>query len=727
MFKNINSRHNKLFNDYKTKQYMLNELQQRYLTKEEEKYTFYPIINNYIIKYNRPYFPSIQNTDMYSHEPPLTYKYFNNTKNTNNHNKIKNNNSTIQEFNSPYIYTENQPNKSLKKSFNKKNGCFASNRDEINNNKMFKKIDKYNISNLNRYNKNIQKNNNKSTLYDNKTNIYGNNNTNIINGINLNQDMNLPNQRDTFSEEKKVIQKTNSIKTFLSNKSPVNKESNTKKNKSKYKKKDINNLIKMNIPLEELNSFNYNVNLPIKKSHMGSMNTSGNYINKKKVIKNNYNKTNIIEGLSLKYLIQDEKAKKNIKQKNSKNISIEKANEIIDNIFNNNKKLKRSMINNNNLMINVDDYNLGFDLNENQNNIRIQSENFFIIKDKKDSDLIKNKNIKTESNYKKININNKYNRINGQKSYEKGNNTNSRTIALTEKQAKENKNYYNKNTFNKKCNTSIGENDGLNTLKKNKLLYKPKGKEYKEILPNDNNNNKNSKKIKNNYTNNIQNIINSKENTIPIPAYNKLNILNKITDSKRDIKSTLIDEVNNKRFLYNKYKYKKINDFNQTNNDETNQTLLSKENRINTFSNNNTQTIDDEKTIFSLNEKRYDNIYNNNLINNKNRKNDNERISKINSFNIEQNNNNNLKNKKNNNYIIPSHEINEYYSKLKKDNGNNLDDFDYDESDLSIQSLSDSKVFEIANTYVDELVDKNQVCDILTHKRKKNQYSYYEK
>jgi len=384
------------------------------------------------------------------------------------------------------------------------------------------------------------------------------------------------------------------------------------------------------------------------------------------------------------------------------------------------------MINNNNLMINVDDYNLGFDLNENQNNIRIQSENFFIIKDKKDSDLIKNKNIKTESNYKKININNKYNRINGQKSYEKGNNTNSRTIALTEKQTKENKNYYNKNTFNKKCNTSIGENDGLNTLKKNKLLYKPKGKEYKEILPNDNNNNKNLKKIKNNYTNNIQNIINSKENTIPIPAYNKLNILNKITDSKRDIKSTLIDEVNNKRFLYNKYKYKKINDFNQTNNDETNQTLLSKENRINTFSNNNTQTIDDEKTIFSLNEKRYDNIYNNNLINNKNRKNDNERISKINSFNIEQNKNN-LKNKKNNNYIIPSHEINEYYSKLKKDNGNNLDDFDYDESDLSIQSLSDSKVFEIANTYVDELVDKNQVCDILTHKRKKNQYSYYEK
>ena len=40
---------------------MLNELKQRYLFKEGEKYTFYPIINNFIIRYNRPYFPNLSN------------------------------------------------------------------------------------------------------------------------------------------------------------------------------------------------------------------------------------------------------------------------------------------------------------------------------------------------------------------------------------------------------------------------------------------------------------------------------------------------------------------------------------------------------------------------------------------------------------------------------------------------------------------------------------------
>ena len=60
-YKIIKNRYNKLFNDYKTKQIMLNELKQRYLFKEGEKYTFYPIINNFIIRYNRPYFPNLSN------------------------------------------------------------------------------------------------------------------------------------------------------------------------------------------------------------------------------------------------------------------------------------------------------------------------------------------------------------------------------------------------------------------------------------------------------------------------------------------------------------------------------------------------------------------------------------------------------------------------------------------------------------------------------------------
>ena len=239
---------------------------------------------------------------------------------------------------------------------------------------------------------------------------------------------------------------------------------------------------------------------------------------------------------------------------------------------------------------------------------------------------------------------------------------------------------------------------------------------YQNSLENNNNNK---------YNNNIQN---SKEKNIPIPTYNKLNILNKMTDSKRDMKNKINDEVNNKQFLYNKFKYNNINEFNQTNNDDTNQTLLSIENRLNTFSNNNTKSIDDEKMIFHFNEKRYDNNKNVNI---KNRKTVNECINKINSFKIDskKKNNDNLKNKNKNNcnYIISSHEVNEDYSKIGKDNGNDInDDFD-EQSDLSIQSLSDSKVLEIANTYVDDQIDKNKVSDILTYKRKKNQNSYYEK
>ena len=49
------------------------------------------------------------------------------------------------------------------------------------------------------------------------------------------------------------------------------------------------------------------------------------------------------------------------------------------------------------------------------------------------------------------------------------------------------------------------------------------------------------------------------------------------------------------------------------------------------------------------------------------------------------------------------------------------------ELDISIQSLSDSKVLEIANTYIDEKIDKIQISGILTHKKKQNQNSNYKK
>ena len=55
---------NKLFEDYKRKEEIINQLQQQYLLREGEKYTFFPIINNYIIKYRAPCF--FNNTNKYS-------------------------------------------------------------------------------------------------------------------------------------------------------------------------------------------------------------------------------------------------------------------------------------------------------------------------------------------------------------------------------------------------------------------------------------------------------------------------------------------------------------------------------------------------------------------------------------------------------------------------------------------------------------------------------------
>ena len=72
---------------------------------------------------------------------------------------------------------------------------------------------------------------------------------------------------------------------------------------------------------------------------------------------------------------------------------------------------------------------------------------------------------------------------------------------------------------------------------------------------------------------------------------------------------------------------------------------------------------------------------------------------------------------KNISFEIKNKKENELYNTNKKD----------DNDDVSIQSLSDSKVFEIANTYIDEKIDKNQINGILTHKKLQNQNYSNEK
>ena len=744
---NAANRHNKLFNDYKAKQRIINELQQKYLFKEGEKYTFYPIINNYIIKYNKPFFPNSTSSDIYYEEPSINNNYLSNTNKTNNITKINYLDSLSYNIKPPSNFSNNKVTNKLKKSFQNKNICLAS-IDENTINNMYKKVQKYRSTNANRekpvgkksINNNNKNNNNNKTNnndpYENRNNTYE---KDKMNGNNKYIKISRP--KVNHSEKDKIIQKTNSIKTIFSNNSLVSKNSNMYKNmnakkKSKNNNKDMNNILKINIPIEEINNFNYYTNNPIKKSFVNTITSSNNYLSKSKEIKNSYNnKTNNNGGLSLKYLIQDEKIKNKSKSKKSTNISKQKANKIIDNIFNtknNMNSLMKLPTLNSTLKINTDDY---IDLNENPNNIVLRSDNFNYCSIE-DNPTILSKNVKTENNYKKLNLNNKYSKINTKKSYENDTLTNSRTITLTENQSKQNKKHYNNSTYNKTCNTSLGQKDNTNTLNQ-VILYNSN-----DYISNVNRYNGNQLYLKNNTIKINQNKTkNLKEKNIPIPvtSYNKLYIPNKIKEGKRGTKNKTRDEEKYQKFLYNKYKYKYIIDSNNNNNytnEDTYQTnnnyteIMSKDNRTNTIS--NTQSIDDEKACLTLKEKKYD--INNKLININNTKNDivKGRYVKNQNFsfgvNGKRKDNNKINNNNNfNNYKISTNEINQYYSKNGKEEENSLKEDIEEKSDLSIQSLSDSKVFEIANTYVDEHIDKNQVDGILTHKKKQNQYSICEK
>ena len=734
-FKKIRNRCNKLFNDYKVKQMMLNDLQQRYLFIEGEKYTFFPIIKNYIIKYNRPYFPSLPKSEMNNQENLLNYNnYFNNLNSTSNYNSINNFTSISED-------TLFLKNKSSKKTYHKKKNGLISTVDNISKNKIFKKIKNYNLTNTNRYNGNPRKNNyNNYYLYEHTTNIYPR--MNITNGLSL--------KDNSSSNYKRIIQKTNSIKSLISNNSQNNKKS--KINKLHNKKKDMNNIIKINIPLEEINTFNYNYNINLnKKPYLNTINSisqnsnssSNHYINKSKDILNKYKKlnSNNYEGLSLKYLIQDVKLKNKSNLKQSINISKEKTNQILNNVFNYHKKLKNS------LKINIDDNNL--DLNENPNNIILKSDNYYFPKD--NNNYSYNKNIKTESNNRKLKMSNNYKNINIKREqiYKNNTNTNSKIITLTEEQLKKNRKYYNYNncTYNKNAISSKGKKNNIKSLKQNKTTNK-----VNDYLPNYNGNTLNQKNnlkqiIKNN--NNYNKNLNIKEKNIPkpLPSYHKLTILNKISEAKKGMKNILMSEANFRHFYNNnKYKYKQMVDINQTN-DETNQTnnqndLLSKDNILKTINISNTVSADEDKYKLSFIKKKNNYDKNNNkkklnknkkiLVKNKkvNKKETNESINKIDSFayNGQKIENINLNSNKNsNNYIISPNEFNEYHANNGKAIRNkNKEDKYNEDNDISIQSLSDSKVLEIANTYVNEHVDKTQVDEILTYKRKKNPYSYYE-
>ena len=147
----------------------------------------------------------------------------------------------------------------------------------------------------------------------------------------------------------------------------------------------------------------------------------------------------------------------------------------------------------------------------------------------------------------------------------------------------------------------------------------------------------------------------------------------------------------------------------------------------------------------------YNKTLNNNLNNNKSPKkiikifpNNKLRINNIRQITNKQNSNNRYYNKINFNKTQMNNDettLTSDYNELKgnkeiiyknisfeiKKKKNELNNIKKEDDDISIQSLSDSKVLEIANTYIDERIDKSQIDGILTYKKLQNQNFSYEK
>jgi len=179
-----------------------------------------------------------------------------------------------------------------------------------------------------------------------------------------------------------------------------------------------------------------------------------------------------------------------------------------------------------------------------------------------------------------------------------------------------------------------------------------------------------------------------------------------------------------------------------------------KNNRSNIIPKNKKINIDINKLSNESKNKKiiiYNKTLNNNLNNNKSPKkiikifpNNKLRINNIRQITNKQNSNNRYYNKINFNKTQMNNDettLTSDYNELKgnkeiiyknisfeiKKKKNELNNIKKEDDDISIQSLSDSKVLEIANTYIDERVDKSQIDGILIYKKLQNQNFSYEK
>ena len=734
--KKDNTRYDKLFNDYKAKQKMLNILQQRYLYKEGEKYTFCPIINNYIIKYKGLYCPDSTNRDNSYGNSCINHQNYNDMNNFNVYFDMKFLNSISPDLKDKKISysTKNDSNiYGILKTLQNKN-MYLSSIDNKSKNKIFKKKE-INLSNSNKSKKKSQRyQNNSNCLKDDfRTNSYDELNSE-------NECQRGRNHYSNFSGQYKMIKEGNSIKTLFSNKSHLsnknnylkceNKKTNTNRIRKKDKNRDKNNIpAKMrreksndskrnlsnissisdekhllnenNINIMNISNLNSN-DIYSKNKYKRNRNVNENYYN----YDNYSNQTNIDKTVSLKYLIQNEKSKNNSKPKKHSNINDKKANKLIDSIFNNKNINIYNAKANNSLMIKTNDI-ININLNENLKNMRIKSENY--TSKIQDFPILINNNQK-KNNYINVNNNMDFNFTENKKNI---NNNLNENISLMKE---------NENNLRNYLSLNKGKNE---KLKIKEFSQENKKQNYNKIIDNNLKQNEIKKvnnKIKiNDYLSdsNFDENKNDKENIQISTMFSK----NEINKSKKLQQSN--------RILKNRKNNPKLFSLDNNKNDSSsyqNTKMTNKRNNLIDFTKNNkiiaisedkTKLNEEEKMIFSLKkkEKKYDGIYIKKNNNAKNNINNNNNFNQIEPFK-ENKNENIIENKIR--YKISSHYNKEWdYNDQNKVN-------EEEDRDLSFQSLSDSKVLEIANIYVDEHVDKGHINGILTYKKKQNHIPYYD-
>ena len=625
--KKDNTRYDKLFNDYKAKQKMLNILQQRYLYKEGEKYTFCPIINNYIIKYKGLYCPDSTNRDNSYGNSCINHQNYNDMNNFNVYFDMKFLNSISPDLKDKKISysTKNDSNiYGILKTLQNKN-MYLSSIDNKSKNKIFKKKE-INLSNSNKSKKKTQRyQNNSNCLKDDfRTNSYDELNSE-------NECQRGRNHYSNFSGQYKMIKEGNSIKTLFSNKSHLsnknnylkceNKKTNTNRIRKKDKNRDKNNIpAKMrreksndskrnlsnissisdekhllnenNINIMNISNLNSN-DIYSKNKYKRNRNVNENYYN----YDNYSNQTNIDKTVSLKYLIQNEKSKNNSKPKKHSNINDKKANKLIDSIFNNKNINIYNAKANNSLMIKTNDI-ININLNENLKNMRIKSENY--TSKIQDFPILINNNQK-KNNYINVNNNMDFNFTENKKNI---NNNLNENISLMKE---------NENNLRNYLSLNKGKNE---TLKIKEFSQENKKQNYNKIIDNNLKQNeikKGNNKIKiNDYLSdsNFDENKNDKENIQISTMFSK----NEINKSKKLQQSN--------RILKNRKNNPKLFSLDNNKNDSSsyqNTKMTNKRNNLIDFTKNNkiiaisedkTKLNEEEKMIFSLKkkEKKYDGI-----------------------------------------------------------------------------------------------------------------------